>query len=511
MEYSLSSSLVGGSGSLNPDALSLNLQFASDKTLTARRGPTPVFTRSSANATYLAPQLSIDGYLLNSAYQSVDAGYPYFDVSYETTRWKINKQADEENIYTYYAADGNELTPDKADWSSSGSSPVERTSSSLIYFAPINYARFDHEPLTASSKGLLIEESRTNQIKYSTNSFSNPYWETTASNVTIINSVGKSPTGIINSSGKLTEIAGVAVSRHIHETTGVFTPTANTAYTMSVWVKQAESDPVRYVQLAFWIAGFGSTAYMNYDIQNGTVGTGGDGITASSITAYPNGWYRVTATATSVASPAASGFQLGFSTSSSAARTEAYTVTSPLKSIYLWGAQVEQGSFATSYIPTTTTSLTRSVDVCSITGTDFTGFTKLGEGSVVVHGDSYQGTTPAFCQFSNDSNGARSFNFLRNASTGALDYNDSGSGTVTVSASPSFPVKFGAGRNQATGMQGFYNGTIGAGSAFTTNNAQTRMLIGNSGSGSLLNGCIRSIQHYKKRLSAAKMQALTAP
>ena len=48
MHYALSSSLGSMSG-LNTDKLALDLQFATDKTLTARRGPTPTFTRASAS------------------------------------------------------------------------------------------------------------------------------------------------------------------------------------------------------------------------------------------------------------------------------------------------------------------------------------------------------------------------------------------------------------------------------------------------------------------------------
>ena len=60
----LSNSLVGG-GSMNPDKLSLDLNFAVDKTLTARKGPTPTFTRGST-ATFigsngLIQSSSIDG------------------------------------------------------------------------------------------------------------------------------------------------------------------------------------------------------------------------------------------------------------------------------------------------------------------------------------------------------------------------------------------------------------------------------------------------------------------
>jgi hypothetical protein len=219
---------------------------------------------------------------------------------------------------------------------------------------------------------------------------------------------------------------------------------------------------------------------------------------------YGTGQIELSGAATAVVSPAGNYGDRKTLTFTPSAGSLTLTVTGSVQF-----AQLEIGAFATSFIPTSGTSLVRSADVCSITGSDFTSFAKQGQGSVIVHGDSYQGTTPAFCQFVDSGNSSRSFNFLRNNSTGALDYNDSGSGTVTVSASPSFPVKFGAARSQALGVRTYYNGGIGGVSNFTTNGVQTRMLIGNSGSGLPLNGCIRSIKHYKQALSQTKMQELT--
>jgi hypothetical protein len=230
-------------------------------------------------------------------------------------------------------------------------------------------ARFNYDPTTLAPLGLLIEGAATNLTKYS-ETFTNAYWNTTANNVTAADSVATSPTGVALTASTLTEIAGT-VSRHVHQVTGEFTPAASTAYTMSCFVKQPTSNAIRYVQLTFWSAGFGLTAYMNYDLQAGTVGTGGAGITASSITAYPNGWYRITARANSVAVPGASGFQLGFSTTSGAVRTESYTASAPLKSIQLFGAQVEVGSGATSYISTGASQVTRNADHCTIPTSSF--------------------------------------------------------------------------------------------------------------------------------------------
>ena len=49
--------------------------------------------------------------------------------------------------------------------------------------------------------------------------------------------------------------------------------------------------------------------------------------------------------------------------------------------IYLWGAQLEEGAFPSSYIPTTTAAATRSADVASITGTAFSGWYRQDEGT----------------------------------------------------------------------------------------------------------------------------------
>jgi hypothetical protein len=431
MQYVLGNMLNGGGG-LNPDGLSLDLQFAADKTLTARKGPTPVFSRAST-ATFVG-------------------------------------------------------------------------SNGLIQTAAAFAARFDHDPVTLASRGLLIEESRTNAFQHSSNfkdTTSSNYWANQTATTITVDQIA-SPDGGVNA-----DLLSTSTSSF-----DCFTRRSNfwagsTQYTYSIFVKRGPSN-YRYVGLYI---GAGATAaqfpYFDFDnpttVQIPTITSGT--INSTRVDAYPNGWYRVIITFTTAATPITL-FGGVYISASNGVIQESNTAGN---NCYIWGIQSELGSFPTSYIPTTTASVVRSADVCSITGSDFTGFTKLGEGSVVVHGDSYQGTTPAFCQFSNNTNGARSFNFQRNSSTGALEHSDSGAGLMTVSASPSFPVKFGAARNQTVGIKLFYNGVAGASSVFTTNAPQTRMLIGNSGIGLPLNGCIRSIKHFKKRLSDEKMQILTAP
>jgi hypothetical protein len=58
------------------------------------------------------------------------------------------------------------------------------------------------------------------------------------------------------------------------------------------------------------------------------------------------------------------------------------------EAIYAWGAQVEAGAFATSYIPTTTTSLTRNADAVGMTGTNFSDWYNASQGTLSVVADS---------------------------------------------------------------------------------------------------------------------------
>ncbi len=415
------------------DQLSLDLPFAATKSLTARVGPTPTFTRASS-ATFVG-------------------------------------------------------------------------SNGLIQSAAVNAARFDHDPVTLACKGLLIEEGSENLFIYSTDISS---WNA-ATRVGLNTSgsylnVTTAPDGT-STADKIVEDA--STSQHgLGMSNVVITALSN--YTFSFYAKAAERSII-----SVFDGGYTSLVAAHFNLSSGVSTVNTLSGFSGRMTPAGDGWYRCVVTypppSGSIGTQSFARLRinkdgsLGFTVAS-------ITYTGDNTSgLYVWGPQFEQKAFPTSYIPTTTSSLARSADVCSITGANFTGFTKLGEGSVVVHGDSYQGTTPAFCQFSNDTSGARSFNFQRNSSTGALEYSDSGAGVMTISASPSFPVKFGAARNQSGGIRLFYNGIAGAISAFTTNGVQTRMLIGNSGIGLPLNGCIRSIKHFKKRLSDAKMQTLTAP
>lgn len=189
-----------------------------------------------------------------------------------------------------------------------------------------------------------------NLLSY-TEVFSGAYWDKGLS--TVIDNNTTAPNGA-STACKLTEAAGTG-SHHIHELVGPITAVVGQAYTMSVYVKQINSDSQRYVQLPFFLAGFGANAYVNFDILNGVVGTIGSSITSSSITSVGSGWYRLTATATATAA-GSSGSQLSFIPASTSTRTESYTVTAGSeKSAYIWGFQLENSATVTDYQSIATT------------------------------------------------------------------------------------------------------------------------------------------------------------
>jgi len=147
---------------------------------------------------------------------------------------------------------------------------------------------------------------------------------------------------------------------------------SGTIYTQSAFFKQGTGVAGRYVQLTYTGGGqFTQNGYANFDLQLGTVavvsGTSADTNRAARIENYGNGWYRCSFTATCNAAGNGIGVIPVLVNASGNTRAQSFAgVTGDI--LYGWGAQLETGSVATSYIPTTTAPITRNADVINVTG-----------------------------------------------------------------------------------------------------------------------------------------------
>ena len=420
--------MLNGGGGLNADGLALDLQFAADKTLPARKGPTPVFTRGSTG--------------------------------------------------TFVGSNG------------------------LIQSAAVNAARFDHDPVTLASRGLLIEEGRTN-LALRSEDFGNATW--TKSNATISGTLYTAPTGA-STANELVEDSLSAAHTCIQSAA---IATIGTTYTFSVFVKR---KPSSNQFLLIGATNLVTASFISVNLTNGVTATGIGSpavpINVSSTT-YPDGWYRVQF---SVVATSAAASIIDIRLSRDGTWANRYYLGDGVQSSLVWGAQVEAGSFATSYIPTTTVILTRGADVCSITGAAFTGMYNAIEGAFLSNSSQPFITVANAIVYAAD-NGADNERFnlrhqtslavsqLGGATQSLIDLSDPTANAVSKIAYAYANANYGAARN----------GTFGASFPNLAVPTVNRIFIGSKGhnSSEYLNGHIASIRYYKKRLPNAKLQALT--
>lgn len=365
-------------------------------------------------------------------------------------------------------------------------------------------ARFDHNPITFESLGLLIEESRTNLLTYS-EQFNDAAW--TKSRASITANAAVSPDGALTGD-KLVE-DNTAGSHTVRNATSV-TITSGTTLTASVFAKAAEG--------AFVIVGIGDGGGVNisratFDLSNNSVSgliTAPANVSAPIpvITPVGNGWYRcvVTATVTGVTTAQQWVFKGANSNGTASYAGDGYS------GIFIWGAQLEVGAFATSYIPTVASQVTRAADAASMTGTNFSSWYNAGEGAMYAEAIApNSGTSVGIVELNNSAAAASNYvTVYRQGATWRYRTN-----AVNLNLSPALTegsfnkVSFGY---SATSYPISVNGTT-AQTNTTTGLASgvNQMLIGfTSVTASPLNGTIKKIAYYPLRVTNAQLQALTS-
>jgi hypothetical protein len=368
----------------------------------------------------------------------------------------------------------------------------------VLETAASGVARFDHNPTTFESLGLLIEESRTNLLTYS-EQFDNAAWTKTRSSITANTVV--SPDGTLTGD-KIIADTDVNTTHLVSTSASVV---SGTSYTVTVYAKAAEYGFVRLALSGF----FAVVQSAIFNLSTGELGTTTGTITTSAINAG-NGWWRfsLSSTATSTGSTSV---QLGPATSASTANFTG----DDYSGIYIWGAQLESASFSTSYIPTVASQVTRSADLAVMTGTNFSSWYNQAEGTLYAEANTPAfATTYVFAEINNNSTS----NYIRHSTSSA------GTTTqfvvvnnTTTTASPSVTVTLGSNRKMAgayafNSIQQSVNGSLGT--EDTSSEIPTglvQMNIGSRAAGtSVVNGTIKKIAYYPLRVTNAQLQGLTS-
>lgn len=216
--------------------------------------------------------------------------------------------------------------------------------------AAVNTPRIEYDPATGEPLGLLCEEQRTNLLLWSED-FSNAIWPKTNSTVIANNAVAPDEN---LTADKLVE----DVTNGVHQITQLASVISGNLYTVTIYAKASERASFA---LRMNSAGYGAlvTASFNLSARTATIATAGTS-TSASIDDAGNGWFRCRLTSQAVATTTTTHLIM----LENQPGTRTYTGDGA-SGVYIWGAQLEVGSFPTSYIKTEESQVTRADDLIS--------------------------------------------------------------------------------------------------------------------------------------------------
>ena len=360
----------------------------------------------------------------------------------------------------------------------------------------INAPRIDYDPVTLACKGLLIEESRTNLLTYS-EQFDNAAWTKFRSSVTA--NAAAAPDGT-TTADKLVEDNTASNTHYLQQSSAA---SNGATYTVSAYFKAAERTQCQLV-----LYGASEVYRAVFDLAAGTLlaqsGTG-----SYTVTDAGNGWYRIAITAICNSTTC---YGL-FYTAASSTATYSGDGTS---GIYIWGAQLEAGAFATSYIPTTSAQVTRAADVATMTGANFSSWYRQDEGSFIAVSDQYVTGNSNQCIVFEAGDGTNANLVQLGTQYGTTNFqyliNQAGSSQAAVVTAASTSQTARAVSYKTNDCAQSINGA-----AVFTDTAATMPIVASFGVGckinqiSQLNGHIARIAYYPIRLANATLQAMSTP
>jgi hypothetical protein len=347
-------------------------------------------------------------------------------------------------------------------------------------------------------RGLLVEPAGTNTLLRSAEFDTGAIWTPTESTVTA--NATTSPNGTATADKLLTNTNSAEHS--LLQSSLSFT--SGTAYTVSVWMKAGE---IGFGFINFSSASHGSVLRNIVNLSTGAVSLGA-GVTGDA-TEFPNGWYRFRVTATATATTGASNIRIGLTDSISSTTSTGANATD---GIFIWGAQLETGSVATSYIPTVASTANRVADSVTLTGAS----SLIGQTEGTLYAEvttRLVGSNRRFLDLATDVNNTRvTLQKGGGNDTFQLAVIDGGVSQALISgsagASGTFKI---AGAYKADDFVLYINGVqIGTDASGTVPPLATVGLGCSITGGAQCNDHIRSAALFPTRLSNAQLQALTS-
>ena len=379
---------------------------------------------------------------------------------------------------------------------SRSSSATYINSAGQVASAADHEARFDHDG-NGECLGLLIEESRTNHCLYSDVDPTN--WHQNGTSSLAVSSV-PAPDG-----GTCYDL------------------TTDTGGPNSVRQRSNTSAPVGTSVLSVF-ARFPNAGFTSLNIRNFNAGGGAnyyaDYIPATdswdgevACTGLPsedlgNGWKRLTVVSTVTSSNGNNWVNIGGGISSSAFTQQ---------TCQIWGAQLEEGSFGTSYIPTSGSTVTRSADIAQITGDNFSSWYNQGKGTLFaqwVSPDTKQFSSPAIIKSSTAKNGPRIYVYAYTANKliGMVKTPSESATILTTSYVPNTNLKTAIAYSTSSQSSTFNGNTSQTANITTSIPTMVRMDIGDvyATNDRYSNHHIARLSYYNERLTDAELQTITS-
>jgi hypothetical protein len=374
----------------------------------------------------------------------------------------------------------------------------------VLMTAPANVARFDCDPITRNSLGLLIEESRTNLLRYSVGNGAS--WNIRTGALVTTANAQVAPDGTITA----TQLTKTAITDTVWQQ--AFTAVVGVTYTASAYFLKTSSVNVIEFAIRLSFIGGDYSGYLSFDTLTGNYVVRSGALANITIVDCGRYW-RILITSSGTTSGTLSDSVIiirpttgvivgGFNTTA-------------IGSCIFWGAQLEAGAFSTSYIPTVASTVTRAADQASMTGTNFSSWYNQAQGTLYAESDD-NGV---------NNNGAATLYNIGASNNNAIAFY--GNGTLntarllvrlnvvyvinTSSSATTQPIK------QAASFKDGAVSCTANGILFVTNvnvniphNLDTLYIGYFPGTASYLTGHIRKLSYYPVALSSSNLVALTS-